>query len=60
MSFFTGFGVSSLIYWGLNRVFPVIGAASSFEEVDVSEEDDHSEIVSQDLADNEDIKVYKA
>ncbi|KAK0482212.1 permease for cytosine/purines, uracil, thiamine, allantoin-domain-containing protein [Armillaria novae-zelandiae] len=61
MSFFTGFGVSSLIYWGLNRVFPVIGAASSFEEVDVSEEDDrHSETVSQGLADNEDIKVYKA
>lgn len=61
MSFFTGFGVSSLIYWCLNRVFPVIGAASSFDEVDVSEEDDrHSEAVSQDLADNDDIKVYKA
>jgi len=34
MSFFTGFGVSSLIYWLLNIIFPVPGRATSFEEVD--------------------------
>ncbi|KAF9023663.1 hypothetical protein BDZ89DRAFT_1114977 [Hymenopellis radicata] len=38
MSFFTGFGVSSLVYIGLNYVFPVPGMASSFEEVDLSHE----------------------
>ncbi|KAG1767975.1 permease for cytosine/purines, uracil, thiamine, allantoin-domain-containing protein [Suillus occidentalis] len=36
LSFFTGFGVSALVYWALNRVFPVIGAADTFEEIDVS------------------------
>ncbi|KAF8911262.1 permease for cytosine/purines, uracil, thiamine, allantoin-domain-containing protein [Mucidula mucida] len=36
MSFFTGFGVSSLVYIVLNYVFPVPGMASSFEEVDLS------------------------
>ncbi|KAG0706915.1 NCS1 nucleoside transporter family [Suillus ampliporus] len=36
LSFFTGFGVSAVVYWALNRVFPVIGAADRFEEIDVS------------------------
>jgi NCS1 family nucleobase:cation symporter-1 len=36
LSFFTGFGVSAIVYWALNRVFPVIGAADTFEEIDVS------------------------
>lgn len=39
MSFFTGFGVSALIYWMLNYAFPATGAATTFEEVDVSEDD---------------------
>ncbi|KAJ7599114.1 permease for cytosine/purines, uracil, thiamine, allantoin-domain-containing protein [Mycena floridula] len=37
MSFFTGFGVSALTFWGLNLLFPVPGAADKFEEVDVSD-----------------------
>ncbi|THH28962.1 hypothetical protein EUX98_g5222 [Antrodiella citrinella] len=36
MSFFTGFGVSSLVYWTLNFFFPVPGTSSKFEEVDES------------------------
>lgn len=36
LSFFTGSGVSSVVYYVLNRVFPVIGAADNFEEVDES------------------------
>jgi NCS1 family nucleobase:cation symporter-1 len=36
LSFFTGFGVSALVYWALNRVFPVVGAADTFKEIDVS------------------------
>ena len=36
LSFFTGFGVSSIVYYVLNRLFPVVGAAAAFEEVDVS------------------------
>ncbi|KAN0084349.1 Permease for cytosine/purines, uracil, thiamine, allantoin domain containing protein [Tylopilus felleus] len=36
LSFFTGFGVSSVVYYVLNRLFPVVGAAEVFEEVDVS------------------------
>lgn len=38
MSFFTGFGVSSLVYILLNLAFPVIGASTKFEELDVSSE----------------------
>jgi len=37
MSFFTGFGVSALVYFLLNKLFPVPGAARTFEEVDESE-----------------------
>ena len=38
MSFFTGFGVSALIYWSLNILFPVRGwsECTVFEEVDIS------------------------
>ncbi|KAK7044695.1 permease for cytosine/purines, uracil, thiamine, allantoin-domain-containing protein [Favolaschia claudopus] len=45
MSFFTGFGVSAIVYWLLARLAPVPGMASNFEEVDVSkgeEQDDGS------------------
>ncbi|KAF8518708.1 permease for cytosine/purines, uracil, thiamine, allantoin-domain-containing protein [Hysterangium stoloniferum] len=36
MSFFTGFGVSALVYWSLNMLFAVPGATSAFEEIDES------------------------
>ncbi|KAI6029540.1 permease for cytosine/purines, uracil, thiamine, allantoin-domain-containing protein [Pisolithus microcarpus] len=36
LSFFIGSGVPSVVYYVLNRVFPVIGAADNFEEVDES------------------------
>ncbi|KAL6300389.1 permease for cytosine/purines, uracil, thiamine, allantoin-domain-containing protein [Sparassis latifolia] len=38
LAFFTGFGVSALVYWGLNWCFPSHGAAKTFEELDVSDE----------------------
>ena len=37
MSFFTGFGVSALVYCGLSWAFPPAGAHAAFEEVDVSD-----------------------
>ncbi|KAG1862092.1 permease for cytosine/purines, uracil, thiamine, allantoin-domain-containing protein [Suillus subalutaceus] len=37
LSFFTGFGTSSIVYYILSRIFPVVGAAKVFEEIDVSE-----------------------
>lgn len=37
MSFFTGFGVSALIYCSLSYAFPPAGAHSVFEEKDVSD-----------------------
>src|SRR5882762_8262797 len=37
MSFFTGFGISALLYYFLNVVFPIPGKYAIFEEVDVSE-----------------------
>ncbi len=42
MSFFTGFGVSALLYWSLNLLFPVRGSSkcTTFEEVDVSRDSD--------------------
>lgn len=40
MSFFTGFGVSALIYFSLNYFFPAAGAYKKFEEIDVSAQDD--------------------
>jgi len=36
LAFFTGFGVSSIIYYLLNRAFPVPGRADKFKEVDES------------------------
>ena len=36
MSFFTGFGVSALLYWSLNYLFPVPGASVQFDEIDES------------------------
>ncbi|KAJ3808423.1 permease for cytosine/purines, uracil, thiamine, allantoin-domain-containing protein [Lentinula aff. lateritia] len=36
MSFFTGFGISMIVYLLLNWAFPVLGASQTFEEVDVS------------------------
>ncbi|CCO26577.1 putative permease C29B12,14c [Rhizoctonia solani AG-1 IB] len=37
MAFFTGFGVSSIIYYVLNRIWPSPGSWQNFEEVDESE-----------------------
>ncbi|KAG8886495.1 hypothetical protein FRB97_003006, partial [Tulasnella sp. 331] len=37
LSFFTGFGVSAIVYIGLNYFFPVPGSGKSFEEVDESD-----------------------
>jgi len=39
MSFFTGFGVSAVVYLTLNYLYPAKGAAATFEEVDMSEMD---------------------
>ncbi|KAH7923439.1 NCS1 nucleoside transporter family [Leucogyrophana mollusca] len=39
LSFFTGFGVSAIVYYALNRAFPVVGAATKFEENDISNYD---------------------
>ncbi|KAI0052082.1 NCS1 nucleoside transporter family [Auriscalpium vulgare] len=36
MSFFTGFGVSAVIYFSLNYFFPVRGVQQRFKEVDVA------------------------
>lgn len=48
MSFFTGFGVSALVYCALSYAFPPAGAHSVFAERDVSEDDDESADVAQD------------
>ncbi|CAE6424561.1 unnamed protein product [Rhizoctonia solani] len=37
MAFFTGFGVSSIIYYVLNRIWPSPGSWQTFEEVDESD-----------------------
>jgi NCS1 family nucleobase:cation symporter-1 len=37
MAFFTGFGVSAIIYYVLNRIWPTPGAFQKFEEIDESE-----------------------
>ena len=39
MSFFTGFGVSALVYYSLNMFFPPRGKQSEFVEVDVGDQD---------------------
>jgi nucleobase:cation symporter-1, NCS1 family len=51
MAFFTGFGVSSVVYYALNRIWPSPGAFQDFKEVDESDfalqeaeaEDTHSD-----------------
>jgi len=57
MSFFTGFGVSAIVYYILNRIWPSPGAFQGFKEVDESdfelreaetEGDDPSDIDSKD------------
>jgi nucleobase:cation symporter-1, NCS1 family len=40
MSFFTGFGVSSVVYIILNILFPAKGASREFLEVDLSAYDE--------------------
>jgi nucleobase:cation symporter-1, NCS1 family len=52
MSFFTGFGVSAIVYYALNYIFPVPGKYAKFEEVDVEEDD----IEERDSYSNEDVK----
>lgn len=42
MSFFTGFGVSAIVYYALNHFFPVPGTSKTFEEIDESAYDDLS------------------
>ncbi|KAJ6595835.1 permease for cytosine/purines, uracil, thiamine, allantoin-domain-containing protein [Mycena vulgaris] len=61
MSFFTGFGVSTLVYWVLTRVFPVRGMADVFEEVDVSlnEEGDDASWSEKDGRDTKDAHKMK-
>ena len=43
MSFFTGFGVSAVVYCGLNYAFPAAGAHRVFEEVDLASNETTSE-----------------
>lgn len=37
MAFFTGFGVSALVYYTLNRIWPSPGAFQEFKEIDESD-----------------------
>jgi len=53
LSYFTGFGVSAITYWLLNIAFPVVGASSKFEEIDLSGEDSGTIVESVDEADAE-------
>ncbi|KAF9010252.1 permease for cytosine/purines, uracil, thiamine, allantoin-domain-containing protein [Cyathus striatus] len=59
MSFFTGFGVSALVYYLLNFAFPAPGTSGDFREVDVShfpiEEDDRSDAESTTSSDTKDV-----
>ena len=62
MAFFTGFGVSSIIYYILNRIWPSPGAFQDFKEVDESDfalqeaeaDDTHSDVDSKDKIHTED------
>ncbi|KAJ8595846.1 NCS1 nucleoside transporter family [Rhizopogon salebrosus TDB-379] len=36
LNFFAGFGTSSIVYYVLSRLFPPLGSAGKFEEIDVS------------------------
>ncbi|KAI0739069.1 permease for cytosine/purines, uracil, thiamine, allantoin-domain-containing protein [Daedaleopsis nitida] len=62
MSFFTGFGVSALIYWSLNMLFPVRGVeqCKRYEEVDVSGVDSDSAAEYQKDADSDKKSVASA
>lgn len=65
MSFFTGFGVSSLVYFVLNIIFPVPGKHRTFQEIDLSagEKPDGSWVNDGDedsKKDSADAKVYPA
>lgn len=61
MSFFTGFGVSAIVYYLLNVAFPVQGKYSKFEEIDVSEGEGKatSDDVSSQLDGEEDVDNKK-
>jgi len=37
MAFFTGFGVSAVVYYILNRIWPSPGAFQEFKEIDESD-----------------------
>ena len=52
MSFFTGFGVSAVVCYALNYIFPVPGKYEKFEEIDISEDD----VEERDSYSNEDSK----
>ncbi|KAF8903375.1 permease for cytosine/purines, uracil, thiamine, allantoin-domain-containing protein [Gymnopilus junonius] len=64
MSFFTGFGVSALVYYLLNVLFPVPGFTTKFEEVDVSdssysrEDNENSSVSDVESKDDKDSKVF--
>lgn len=67
MSFFTGFGVSALVYYLLNVAFPVIGASKVFEEIDLSldeaaDEQDGSEydVKERDVKESASVDVHPA
>ena len=57
MSFFTGFGVSALIYWTLNALFPAHGTSecTHFDEVDVSAQS--PDAVETDSADKKSVRT---
>ena len=56
MSFFTGFGVSALVYFSLNMAFPAPGKYTNFDEVDVSEGDKSQGSIVDDERDDDDSK----
>jgi NCS1 family nucleobase:cation symporter-1 len=58
MSFFTGFGVSALIYYSLNVIFPVPGKHTNFEEVDVSEGEKPDDSIVEDDRDTDSKKSH--
>ncbi|PCH35187.1 hypothetical protein WOLCODRAFT_107089 [Wolfiporia cocos MD-104 SS10] len=47
LSFFTGFGVSALVYWTLNQMSPAKCASLTFKEIDLSDEADESDSVAE-------------
>lgn len=53
MSFFTGFGVSAVIYYLLNVAFPVPGKFSKFEEIDVSAGEENLKATSDGVSSHE-------